>query len=319
MTHRTAGRSLVAAIAIIALGALALAQGPVKTAELQKRGLTAADFPRLIPLAKNVYAYEAVHVGGLITTNSLIVLTPDGVVVADGQGTIAQAERMVADIRKLTTAPIRYVVIGSNHGDHTGGNAAFPAGVAFIAHPTSKAALERAASQPPRQGGPPPAPVVIPTETVADRRVLNMGGTEIQILFLGRSHTGGDLVVYLPGEKILFMSETYLHRMFPSMAGGYPSEWIDAIKRAEQMDVNVYVPGHGFVDDPKTLKEELAVFRRALETVRAEGRRLRAAGVPADQAAAQAQLGEFAAWSVREAMAAPALRRVYAEADGQLQ
>jgi cyclase len=298
--------------------AFAAAQGAVKTAELAKRGLTASDFPRLIPLAKNVYAYEAVHVGGLITTNSLIVVTPDGVVVVDGQGTTAQVERMVADIGKLTRAPVRYVVIGSNHGDHTGGNSAFPAGVTFIAHPTSKAALERAAAQPPRQGGPPPAPVVVPSETVSDKRVINVGGTEMQILFLGRSHTGGDLVVYLPAEKILFMSETYLHRMFPSMAGGYPSEWIEAIKRAEQMDVNVYVPGHGFVDDAKTLKEELAVFRRAVEAVRAEGRRLRAAGVAADQAAAQAQLGEFASWSVREAMAAPALRRVYAEEDGQL-
>jgi glyoxylase-like metal-dependent hydrolase (beta-lactamase superfamily II) len=272
----------------------------VKTAELQKRGLTAADFPRMIRLAENVYAYEAVHVGGLITTNNLIVVTPDGVLVADGQGTPAQTERLVADIRTLTTAPIRYAVIASHHGDHTGGIAAFPAGVTFLAHPTSARSVK------------------VPTEQVTDRRVVTLGGREIQILFLGRSHTGGDLVVYLPAEKILFMSETYLHRMFPSMAGGYPSEWIEAIRRAEQMDVNVYVPGHGFVDDPRTLKEELSTFRRAVETVRAEGRRLKAAGVPADQAAAQAQLGEFAGWSVRDAMALPALRRVYAEEDGQL-
>ena len=293
-------------------------QAPVKTAEIAKRGLTAASFPRLTRLADNVYAYEDVHVQGLITTNSLVVVTPDGVLVADGQGTVPQTERMVAEIRKLTDRPIRYVVIGSNHGDHTGGNAGFPESATFIAHPVSQAALQRAASQPPRQGGAPAPRVVVPTETVADRRVLNMGGTEIQILNLGRSHTGGDLVVYLPATRILFMSESYMHRMFPSMAGGYPSEWIAALKKAEEMNAAWYVPAHGFVDDAATLKEELTVFRRAVETVYAEGRRLHDAGVPADQAAAQANLGEFTTWSVREQMAPGGLRRVYAELDGQL-
>lgn len=310
-------RTIAAAGALLALLAgVPAAQGLVKTAELTKRGLTAADFPRLIKLAENVYAYEAVHLQGAITTNSLIVVTREGVLVADGQGTEAQVQRLVADVRKLTEQPIRYVVMGSNHGDHTGGNAAFPATATFIAHPTSQAALQRAAAQPARQGG--PTRVVVPTELVSDRRVLRMGGTEIQILFLGRSHTGGDLVVYLPAQKILFMSETYLHRMFPSVAGGYPGEWIEAIAKAQKMDADVYVPGHGFVDDPQTLKAELGTFRRALETVRAEGQRLRAAGVPAEEAAARANLGEFADWSVRDAMAASALRRVYAEADGTL-
>jgi glyoxylase-like metal-dependent hydrolase (beta-lactamase superfamily II) len=315
---RTLVRAILAALLLFVAAGMAPAQGLTKTAELDKRGLTAADFPKVVPLARNVYAYSAVHIQGAITTNSLIVVTPEGVVVVDGQGTVAEVQRMVGEIRKLTDAPIRYVVIGSSHGDHTGGNSAFPAGVTFIAHPVSRAALQRAASQPPRAGAPPTAPVVVPTETVSDTRVLTLGGTEMQILNLGRSHTGGDLVVYLPAEKVLFMSETYMHRMFPSMAGGYPSEWIEALKKAEQMNADVYVPGHGFVDDSQTLKSELPLFRRAIETIVAEGKRLHDAGVPVDQAAMQANLGEFASWSIREMMAPPAFRRVYAELDGQL-
>ena len=236
------------------------------------------------------------HVQGEITTNSLIVVTSDGVLVVDGQGRTDQVERMVTEIGTLTTQPIRYVVVGSHHGDHTGGYTAFPDTATFIAHPTSQAALARAATRPARGGG--PAQVVVPTETVEGRRVLNMGETEIQILHLGRAHTGGDLVVYLPAEKVLFMSESYLHRMFPSVAGGYPSEWIEAIRRAEQMDVDFYVPGHGFVDDPGTLEAELGMFRQALETVVAEGTRLRAAGVSVEDAPAQANLGGFADWSI---------------------
>ena len=308
--------SAAALAMLVMFGGVTTAQAPVQTAELVKRSLGPDDFPRITRLADTVYAYEDVHVQGEITTNSLIVVTSDGVLVVDGQGRTNQVERLVAEIGKLTSQPIRYVVVGSHHGDHTGGYTTFPDTATFIAHPTSQAALARAAAQPARGGG--PAQVVVPTETVEDRRVLNMGGTEIQILHLGRAHTGGDLVVYLPAEKVLFMSESYLHRMFPSVAGGYPSEWIEAIRRAEQMDVDFYVPGHGFVDDPATLEAELGMFRQALETVVAEGTRLHAAGVPVEDAPAQANLGAFGNWSIREVMAPRAIARVYAELNGEL-
>ena len=59
-----------------------------------------------------------------------------------------------------------------------------------------------------------------------------MGGEEFQILFLGRAHTGGDLSVYLPKEKILFLSETFLNRVFPAMRSAYPSEWLAALEQS---------------------------------------------------------------------------------------
>ena len=313
-TRRVEGFGAVT-LTLIAVG-LVGAQVPIPTAELTRRGLGPDDFPRITELDENVYAYEDVHVGGRITTNSLIVVTDDGVLVADGQGRVDQVERMLAEIGELTDPPVRYVVVGSNHGDHTGGNVAFPETATFIAHPTARDAPRRAAEQPGRGGD--GTPIVVPTEIVSDRRLLNMGGTQIQILHLGRAHTGGDLVVYLPEEKVLFMSESYLHRMFPSLAGGYPSEWIEAIGRAELMDVDVYVPGHGFVDDSATLNAELSVFRRALETVVAEGTRLYSTGVSAEDAAVQADLGEFSDWSIREVMAPRAIARVYAEMGGEL-
>jgi glyoxylase-like metal-dependent hydrolase (beta-lactamase superfamily II) len=308
--------SLICLVFVTLIAVPAHAQAPVQTAELTKRGLGPADFPRVIKLADNVYAYEEVHVGGEITTNNLIVVTREGVLVVDGQGTPEKTARLVAEIGKITPQPIRYVVVASEHGDHTGGNQAFPKTATFIASTASQAALQRASERPARGGG--PSPVVVPTEAVADTRTLTLGGTEIQIRMLGRSHTGGDLVVYLPATKVLFMSETYLHRMFPSLASGYPSEWIAAIKKAQAMDVSVYVPGHGFVDSPATLKAELDTFRRSLEAVLAEGKRLHDAGVAEKNAEMQAKFGEFDTWSIREMMAPRAIQRVYAELDGQL-
>ncbi|NIP82584.1 MAG: hypothetical protein GWM90_26540, partial [Gemmatimonadetes bacterium] len=79
------------------------------------------------------------------------------------------------------------------------------------------------------------APVVLPTQLVEDFEVLLLGGREIHVLFLGRAHTGGDLVVYLPAEKVLFMSEAYLHRVFPAMRSAYPTEWVAMIERAQAL------------------------------------------------------------------------------------
>jgi hypothetical protein len=124
--------------------------------------------------------------------------------------------------------------------------------------------------------------------------------------------------VYLPREKILFMSEVFSNRIFPSMANGYPTEWLETLKKAEQMDAAIYVPAHGFVDRPAILKEEERTYRSALERVIAEGRRLHDAKVPVDDAAAKADLGSFAGWTRRAENAAGALKRVYMELDGEL-
>lgn len=283
---------------------LAVAQAPpVRTGDPYKRGYKDTDFPRVQKLAEGVYSYEQLRSAGTekFTTVSLFVVTTAGVLVADGQGSVAETQRMVDEIAKITPRPIARVVIGSDHGDHTAGNKAFPANVKYYVHPTSQAILK-----------------IPDAELVPDRTAFRFGETDVEIRFLGRAHTGGDLAVYLPKEKILFMSEIYLNRIFPAMRSAYPSEWVAAIEKAQAMDVNIYVPGHGFVESPAVLKEELETFRKAIVQVIAEAKRLRAAGLDADAAAAQAKFGELETWSLRESQGATAIRRVYLELDGKL-
>ena len=319
---------LVLAAAIGVSAGVAPGQAPVKTGDVAKRGLKETDFPRAKQLAPGVYSYEALRAGdpgGKMTTNSFVVITTAGVLVADGQGNAAQTKEMVDWIAKMTTQPIKYVVICSDHGDHTGGNASFPEGVTFISHPTSKATLEASARPGAR----------LPTETVADKRTIKLGNTDIEILFFGRAHTGGDLSVYLPASKILFMSEAFLHRLFPAMRSAYPSEWVEAVKKAQALNAALYVPGHGFVDDAATLRDELDVYRRAMERVIAEAKRLHAAGVPCAPAAAaggaaagqpaplceaaqKANLGDLTDWTLYRSQVEIAIRKIYDELDGKL-
>jgi glyoxylase-like metal-dependent hydrolase (beta-lactamase superfamily II) len=304
------------AIAVCLVLAPLNAQDVIRTADIAARGLKNSDFPRLTKLADRVWAYEQVDpTKRIVTVNNLIVVTARGVVVADGQGTVDNTRRLVADIATLTPLPIACVIVCSEHGDHTGGNSAFPSSAVFIASPFSKANLARQAAAPQRGNA---APTVVPAEEVSAARTLSMGDTEIQILSIGRAHTGGDLVVYLPREKILWMSEVFSNRIFPSMANSRPSEWLQTLSKAEQMDVNVYVPAHGFVDSPAILKEEERNFHAALEQVIAEGRRLHDAKVPLANAVASASFGPLTGWTRYTDNVAGALGRVYAELDGTL-
>src|SRR5712691_7727023 len=112
----------LAAVFAVALAASAplLSQAVIRTGDIAVRGLKASDFPRLTKLADNVYAYEQLDPTKRgLTVNNLIVVTTGGVLVADGQGTVDNVRRLVSDIATITLQPIKYVVVGSEHGDHT--------------------------------------------------------------------------------------------------------------------------------------------------------------------------------------------------------
>lgn len=316
-------RKLFCTIIVVSLAITGYSQKAIQTGDPAKRGLKESDFPRTKKLGEGVYSYEALRggdPGGFMTTNSLIVITSDGVLVADGQGNVKQAQEMIDAIKKLTPQPIKYFVICSDHGDHTGGDAAFPESTIFISSPVSKKTLETQKT------------AKLPSETVADKRTIKMGNTEIQILNLGRAHTGGDLMVYVPKDKVLFMSEAYLHRIFPAMRSAYPSEWVETVKKAEKMNATWYIPGHGFVDDAKSLKDELVVYRKALEKVIAEATRLHkegapcvapAPGTPPNQqpkceAQEKANWGDLKDWTLRGGQEVTAIRKVYEQLEGKL-
>ena len=290
----------------------------IRTADPYARGYTDEDFPRVRELADGVYAYEQLRSAGeeRFTTVSLFVVTDEGVLLADGQGSVEETQRLLDHIAEITDAPVTHVVIGSDHGDHTGGNSVLPADARYLAHPTSAAALRAMAEAPNRSADVPP--VRLATDLVEDARVLELGGRTIEVRFLGRAHTGGDLMVYLPEERILFMSEAYLHRVFPAMRSAFPSEWVAMIERAQQMDVDVYVPGHGFVDEPEILERELEVFQGALSQVIEEARRLHDQGLTLEEAQEQANFGDLETWSLRSSQGPVAIRQVYAELNGEL-
>lgn len=283
----------------------------LRTASPAERGLTEDDFPRVQELAPNIYTYEALTgpADDRYTTNTLFVVTNAGVLVADGQGSPEETAELVAAISRMTDKQVTHVVICSDHGDHINGNTSFPEAATFIAQRNSLPALERAAES----GG------VLPNTIVDDRLDLQLGGMNIQILFLGRAHTGGDLFVWLPDEKILFTTEVFLNHMFSGFRTAYTREWIVAMNEAEKLGADLYIPGHGFIDDRQVLNEEWYRYKDHLQVVLEETERLHRAGLTVEEAIEQANFGEYANWSGAESQGPIGIRRIYAELNGELE
>lgn len=325
-------RSFPVALAVVALLAAAVvASAQPRTAFPDKRGFQKSDFPRTVKIADNVWGYEDFHPSGMITV-SVFVAGRDGVLLADGQASPANTQRLLDAIAKTTGKPLKWYVVGSDHGDHTGGNAVLPAGVTYIIHPTARAQMERdavsakaanekAAAAAAAKGEAPPAPrvvVVPPAAMTGDRQVIDLGNMEAHVLFLGRAHTGGDLMLHLPAQKILFMSEAYLNRVFPAMRSAYPSEWVKVLDRALAMDIDIYVPGHGFVEQAQASKEELVEYQKALEYVIGEVQRLHKLGLSPEEARKQANWGPYKDWYLADSQDIIAIRKIYDELDGKL-
>lgn len=288
-----------------------------RTADPASRGVPLTAFPRFVRLADNVYGYEEIRQPGF-TTVSLVVIGRDGVLIADGQGSPAATRTLLERIRTLTPLPVKWYVVGSDHGDHTAGNGELPEGITYIVHPASRQQLLRdsaaaASANPPRRV------VVPPSAMPRDRHPVDIGGDTVDVLFLGRAHTGGDLSVLVPRHGILFMSEAYLNRVFPAMRSAYPSEWVATIDRALAMPATThFIPGHGFIESRAVSREELVAFRSALVAVIAEVKRLHARGLSEADAITAAAWGPHSSWFLASQQGPVAVRQIYRELNGEL-
>ena len=186
---------------------------------------------------------------------SIFITTPKGVIVTDPINSDAAAW-LKAEIKKLTDQPVRYVIYSHHHNDHITGGSVFADTALFISQAAARPKLLQAAD--------PQTPV--PDLTFSDRMFIDLGGKHIELIYTGRNHSDNSLVVLLPQNKLLFAVdfipvETVAYRALPD---GYPDEWIDSLKRVEQLDFDTLVPGHGKVGT----KEHVQRFRGYLEDLR---------------------------------------------------
>jgi cyclase len=125
--------------------------------------------------------------------------------------------------------------------------------------------------------------VTPPTLTVPDRMTLYRGDREIRLHFFGRAHTGGDILVYLPGEKLLATGDVIVDGI-PGMGDAYLEDWIKTLDAIETLDFDTILPGHG---KPLTGKAPVQNLRAYIQDLHAKILELRAKGGSAADAAKQ--------------------------------
>jgi glyoxylase-like metal-dependent hydrolase (beta-lactamase superfamily II) len=127
---------------------------------------------------------------------------------------------------------------------------------------------------------------VPPNITLKTEMTLYSGSREIQIRFLGRAHTGGDVVVFLPREKVVITGD-FLTAALSNMSDGYEDEWVETLENLKKLDFEVVLPGHG---EAFTDRNKIDYFQAYLRDVWTEVGRLKREGVSAEEASKRADL-----------------------------
>jgi cyclase len=226
-------------------------------------------------LKPNVYWIEG---GG---GNSGVIIGDKGVIVIDAKTTPGGGKELLDDIAKITPKPVTTVILTHSDGDHVNGLAAFPTGLKIIAHENNKKEQEAAISAGGR--GAPPADH-LPTQVVTkNKESLKIDGVKFELLHWAPAHTSGDLIVYLPTEKIVFTGDI-IASQFPDALihlekHGSSEGWIATTKGMVALNADQYVPGHGNVQS----KQEIQTRLTAVEAKRAKIKELVAQGKSLDE------------------------------------
>lgn len=256
-----------------------------------------------------VYQHTDDTPGVSSTFNSGIIVTGEGVVVVDALGSAAIAEQVREAIARMTAQPVRFLVSSTFHGRFTGGNAVYRDAV-NIGHENYRTDLTRLL----RDASPAHLHAQLPAMTYREGVTLYLGGKEIQILYLGRAHTRGDSIVFVPEDRIAYLSEVFNFEEFPYLSDSYPSEWVKTLEAVEALDADIFVPGHGFLpEDPRETRDGLRRHRQILMDVRQAVQTEIEHGATEDQAVARIDLPQYHRFQGYSRAMEIAVRRVYRE------
>ena len=251
------------------------------------------------------------------TYNSGIIVTSEGAVVLDALNSeaVARAEREA--IASTIRQPVRVLVSSTFHDNYSKGNIAY-ADVLKIGHENYRADL-LALMQ--RQNVPAGEQAArLPNQTFRDRLTLYHGGKEIQILYVGRAHTRGDSIIFVPQDRIVYLGELYFADQFLFINDGYGLDWLRALEAVEALGADIFVPGHGPVPaDPRETREGLRRFRQMLVDVRDAVEKEIARGATEDQAVASIRWPQYEGLLGYDAQRETAVRRLYQQLTGKLQ
>jgi len=214
------------------------------------------------------------QVGG----NIGVFVTDEGVLVVDdnylrqvrnGQ-TVELAEAVVAEIKKITNQPIRYVINTHHHGDHAGGNPVFAKLAPIFAQKNVRNRILTGYKNEKEPLGFDPMKA-LPAVTYDGELIFHMGGEEIHLYHPARAHTDGDSLVHFKNANIAHWGDAFVNNWVPVIDGsGSTLEWLQFIDRGIQLvgESAVMVPGHGAIAKAADVRRLRLYFTNMQDSVR---------------------------------------------------
>ena len=235
-------------------------------------------------LSDNAYAYTAEG-----DPNTGIIVGDDAVMVIDTQATPVMAADVIRRIREVTDKPIKYVVLSHYHAVRVLGASAYRAQEIIASQDTYDLIVERGEQDKASEIGrfprlfnaveSVPPGVTWPTMTFAGRMTLWLGKLEVQLLQLGRGHTKGDTVAWLPQQKILFSGDLGEYDATPYAGDAYFEDWPATLDAIAALGPDKLVPGRGAsLQTPAQVSAGLAGTRAFVSELYAQVRAGAAAG-----------------------------------------
>jgi glyoxylase-like metal-dependent hydrolase (beta-lactamase superfamily II) len=200
--------------------------------------------------------------------NTGIIVGTTGVIVVDTKQTVDSSKDVQAEIAKITPKPVDTAIVTHSDGDHVNGLAGFPTGLTIIAQENCKKEMEASAGT---RGAAPQDR--LPTKTIAKDETMTIDGVRVRLLHWAPGHTSGDLVVYLPDQKIVFggdllvtnRPDTNIHAEKQGSAAG----WMENVKGMIALDADTYVTGHGDLMTKDDVKKKLAFIQDRWDKIKA--------------------------------------------------
>jgi glyoxylase-like metal-dependent hydrolase (beta-lactamase superfamily II) len=223
---------------------------------------------------------------------AMFVVTSAGVIATDpvAYGRPTGGQVYVDEIKKVTSQPIKYLIYSHHHFDHiAGGKALKDAGATVIAHTRAKERLARL-------GDP---HTVLPDETVGDEgRTITLGGTVLELKYVGINHSDSTLVMRLPKEKIIFVVDLIPVGSVPGrgMIDFYPLESEDSIARIIAMDWERMIPGHPGPGGRLGTKDDARKLLTFLQDASSEVKKAAREGKCWDTAEKEVKLPKYESW-----------------------
>lgn len=326
---------------------------------LSPRAATSQNSFEIARVAEGVYAVVA----RFLPANAAIIINDEDVIVVDAHVTPGAARDLIAEIRKLTDKPVRFLINTHRHGDHIHGNQSYLAdypGLQIIAHTATREDIEKfsipavkdsLASLPRSMGeitrderllaegrdqtgknlsdeqkremrrdidrrktynaGLQELDIKLPTMTFNRSLTLHRGGREIRLLHFGKAHTRGDTIVYLPKERVLITGDFLADKLW--VGGGYPLQYLDALKEAARLDFDTVIPGHGPI---LRGKDHLMRMTKILESLIDQVRACVREGLSLEETQKKVDLKTFSDF-ITEFNISDGVRRAYLELTGK--